>query len=59
MAYEQPRVPIMRDDSKLMDYIRELIRFLRSFTQAAWNSDRVNSEKIAAIEERLKRLEGG
>lgn len=59
MAYEQPRVPIMRDGMNMMAFLKELVRFLRSFAQAAWNSDRVNSEKIAEMEERLKRLEGG
>lgn len=59
MAYEQPRVPIMRDGAKMMDYIKELVRFLRGFTQAAWNADRRKDDKIKEIEERLKKLEGG
>lgn len=59
MAYEQPRVPILRDGTKLTDYIKELVRFLRSNAQAAWNSDRLKDDKIKEIEERLKKLEGG
>ena len=59
MAYEQPRVPILRDGVNLMEYIKELVRFLRSFTQAAWNADRLKDDKIKNIEERLKKLEGG
>ena len=59
MAYEQPRVPIHRDGTNLMEYIKELVRFLRGFTQAAWNADRLKDDKIKAIEERLKKLEGG
>ena len=59
MAYEQPRVPMMRDGMNMMSFIKELVRFLRGFAQAAWNSDRVNSEKIAELEARLNELEGG
>lgn len=58
MAYEQPRVPIWRED-KLTDYIKELVRFLRSFTTAAWNADRLKDEEIKALKERVKKLEGG
>ena len=59
MGYEQPRVPILRDGMNLMDYIKELVRFMRSNAQAAWHSDRLKDEKIKEIEERLKKLEGG
>lgn len=58
MAYEQPRVPIWRED-KLTDYIKELVRFLRGFTTAAWNADRLKDEEIKALKERVKKLEGG
>ena len=48
MAYEQPRVPIWRED-KLTDYIKELVRFLKSFSLAAWDSDRRNTERLEAV----------
>ena len=59
MAYEQPRVPIMREGVKLTDYIKELVRFLRGFTTAAWDADRRKDEEIKALKERVKKLEGG
>lgn len=59
MAYEQPRVPIWREGNKLTDYIKELVRFLRSFTVAAWNADRLKDDEIKAIKARLDRLDGG
>lgn len=58
MAYEQPRVPIWRED-KLTDYIKELVRFLRGFTMAAWKADQLKDEEIKALKERVKKLEGG
>ena len=59
MAYEQPRVPIWREGNKLTDYIKELVRFLRSFTVAAWNADRIKDDEIKAIKARLDKLDGG
>lgn len=59
MAYEQPRVPIWREGDRLAEYIKELVRFLRAFSVAAWNADRLKDEEIKAIKERLTRLEGG
>ena len=59
MAYEQPRVPIWREKNKLTDYIKELVRFLRSFTVAAWNADRLKDDEIKAIKARLDKLDGG
>ena len=59
MAYEQPRVPIWREGNKLTDYIKELVRFLRSFTVAAWNADRLKDDEIKAIKARLDTLDGG
>lgn len=59
MAYEQPRVPIWREGNKLTDYIKELVRFLRSFTVAAWNADRLKDDEIKAIKARLNKLDGG
>lgn len=59
MAYEQPRVPIWREGNKLTDYIKELVRFLRSFTVAAWNADRLKDDEIKAIKARLDKLDGG
>lgn len=50
MAYEQPRVPIWREE-KLTDYIKELVRFLRSFTVAAWNADRLKDDQIKALQQ--------
>ena len=58
MAYEQPRVPIWREE-KLTDYLKELIRFLRGFTTAAWNADRLKDDEIKAIKARLDKLDGG
>ena len=59
MAYEQPRVPIWREGNKLTDYIKELVRFLRSFTVAAWNADKLKDDEIKAIKARLDKLDGG
>lgn len=59
MAYEQPRVPIWREGNRLTDYIKELVRFLRSFTVAAWNADRLKDDEIKAIKARLNKLDGG
>ena len=59
MAYEQPRVPIWREGNKLTDYIKELVRFLRGFTVAAWQSDKLKDDEIKAIKARLDKLDGG
>ena len=59
MAYEQPRVPIWREGNKLTDYIKELVRFLRSFTVAAWKADKLKDDEIKAIKARLDKLDGG
>lgn len=59
MAYEQPRVPIWREGNKLTDYIKELVRFLRSFTVAAWQADKLKDDEIKAIKARLDKLDGG
>lgn len=59
MAYEQPRVPIWREGNKLTDYIKELVRFLRSFTAAAWQADKLKDDEIKAIKARLDKLDGG
>lgn len=59
MAYEQPRVPIWRENNKLTDYIKELVRFLRSFTVAAWRADKLKDDEIKAIKARLDKLDGG
>ena len=59
MAYQEPRVPVPRDGGRLMDYMNELCRFLRGFTQAAWNADRINDTEIEKIKQRLEQLEGG
>lgn len=59
MAYEQPRLPIMREGENLYGYIKELVRFLRGFTHAAWNADRLKDDEIKALKERLDKLEGG
>lgn len=59
MAYEQPRVPILRDGEKLTDFVKEIVRFLRAHTQAAWNADRLKDEKLKELEDRIKALEGG
>lgn len=58
MAYEQPRVPLWREE-KLTDYIKDLTRFLKSFSVAAWNADRIKDEEIKAIKARLDKLDGG
>ena len=58
MAYEQPRVPIWREE-KLTDYIRELVRFLRGCTVAAWQSEKLKDDEIKAIKARLDKLDGG
>lgn len=59
MAYEQPRVPIWREGVKLAEYIKDLVRFLRAFSQAAWNADRLKDEEINKLKARLEKLEGG
>lgn len=59
MAYEQPRVPIWREGNKITDYIKELVRFLRSFTVAAWQADKLKDDEIKAIKARLDKLDGG
>lgn len=59
MAYEQPRVPIWREGDKLVEFIKELVRFLRAFTTAAWNADRLKDDEIKAIKARLDKLDGG
>lgn len=59
MAYEQPRVPIWREGSKLTDYIKELVRFLRAFAVAAWKADQLKDDEIKAIKARLDKLDGG
>lgn len=59
MAYEQPRVPIWREGNKLTDYIKELVRFLRSFTVAAWQADKLKDDEIKSIKARLDKLDGG
>lgn len=59
MAYEQPRVPIWREGNKLVDFIKELVRFLRSFTAAAWQADKNKDDEIRAIKARLDKLDGG
>ena len=59
MAYEQPRVPIWREGNKLTDYIKELVRFLRSFTVAAWNADRLKDDEIKAIKALIESSAGG
>lgn len=51
MAYEQPRVPIWREGNKLTDYIKELVRFLRSFTVAAWQADKLKDDQIKALQQ--------
>ena len=53
MAYEQPRVPIWREGNKLTDYIKELVRFLRSFTVAAWNADRLKDDQIKELQQSM------
>lgn len=59
MAYQEPRVPVPRDGGRLMDYMKELYRFLRGFTQEAWNADRMKDTEIEEIKKRLEQLEGG
>ena len=59
MAYQEPRVPVPRDGGRPMDYMKELFRFLRGFTQAAWNADRMKDTEIENIKKRLEQLEGG
>ena len=59
MAYQEPKVPVPRDGGRPTDYMKELFRFLRGFTQEAWNADRMKDAEIAAIKKRLDRLEGG
>lgn len=58
MGYQQPRLPILREGDSLFSYIKQLVRFLRDFTQAAWNADRMQDEELARIVKRLEKLEG-
>ena len=53
MAYEQPRVPIWREGNKLTDYIKELVRFLRSFTVAAWQADKLKDDQIKELQQSM------
>lgn len=55
--YPEPRVPILRDGQKITEQLRELVRFLRGFSQEAWNADRMKDKEIESIKRRLDRLE--
>ena len=59
MAYKQPRVPSMQEGTRLTDYIRELVLFLKDFCLAAWNADRQKDKEIEDIKKRLNALDGG
>lgn len=59
MAYKQPRVPPLKEGTRLAEYIRELILFLKDFCLAAWNEDRKKDSEIEKIKKRLDALDGG
>lgn len=65
MAYKQPRVPPMKEGDKVVEYMRELILFLKDFSLETWTAvrtlqgaDKDQSSKIVLrgeIEEMLKK----
>lgn len=38
MAYKQPRVPLLKEGTKLTEYIRELVLFLKDFCLETWSA---------------------
>ena len=57
MAYKQPRVPTMRTEDGLAEYIRELILFLKDFCMETWTAHRRLEARVKEMQERIEALE--
>lgn len=53
MAYKQPRVPAMKEGTRLYDYIRDLILFLKDFCLETWTESKRQSEELKAMRKEL------
>ncbi len=56
MAFKQPRVPPMREEERLAEYIRELILFLKDFCLEAWMDSRKKEAQMQAMQEEIRAL---
>ena len=56
MAYKQPRVPPMREEGRLAEYIRELILFLKDFCMETWMQVRQAQEQAAKLKEEIQAI---
>lgn len=54
--FKQPRVPAMKDGTRLYDYIRELALFLKDFCMDAWTASKRQDEEIAQLKKEIEAL---
>ena len=53
MAFKQPKVPPMKEETKLAEYIRELVLFLKDFCLESWTESRRQSGPIEELKKRI------
>ncbi len=56
MAFKQPKVPPMREEERLAEYIRELILFFKDFCLEAWTQSRRQEAQIKALTQEMTAL---
>lgn len=57
--FKQPRVPTMKDGTRLYDYIRELALFLKDFCMDAWTASKRQDEEIKKIRDEIEQIRQG
>lgn len=56
MAYKQPRVPPLKEESQPTAYLRELILFLKDFCVETWMADKNRDAQLAALRTQMANL---
>lgn len=54
--FKQPRVPTMKEGTRLYDYIRELALFLKDFCLEAWTASKRQQEEIEQLKKTVDAL---
>jgi hypothetical protein len=56
MAFKQPRVPQMREGTRLAEYVREIVLFLKDFCLEAWTQSKRHGEEIEKIRQDIEQI---
>lgn len=54
--FKQPRVPMIKENTRLYDYIRELALFLKDFCLEVWAASKRQEEEIGKLRKTVETL---